>query len=115
MILRARCVLTMDGEPMENGAVVVHDNFIEDVGRWADVRASATGEVVDLGECILMPGLINAHCHLDYTNLRGAILQQLSFTDWIREINLRKAEMREEDYLAGVLIGIGEAARFGTT
>ena len=30
-------------------------------------------EVVDLGEQVLLPGLINAHCHLDYTALRGAI------------------------------------------
>ncbi|MFL6594653.1 MAG: amidohydrolase family protein, partial [Chthoniobacterales bacterium] len=115
MILRARCVLTMDGAPIENGAVVVRDNFIEDVGTWSDVRTTASGEVVDLGDCILMPGLINAHCHLDYTKLRGAILPQLSFTDWIREINLKKAAMREEDYLAAVLNGIEEAARFGTT
>ncbi|MFL6529434.1 MAG: amidohydrolase family protein [Chthoniobacterales bacterium] len=115
MILRARCVLTLDGAPIENGAVVVRHNFIEDVGAWSDVRTTAAGEVVDLGDCILMPGLINAHCHLDYTNLRGAILPQLSFTDWIREINLKKAAMREEDYLAAVLNGIREAARFGTT
>lgn len=115
MILRARCVLTMDGAPIENGAVSIRDNLIENVGLWSDVRISAAGEVVDLEDCILMPGLINVHCHLDYTNLRGAIPPQLSFTDWIRAINRAKAEMKEADYLAAVIDGIGEAARFGTT
>src|SRR4051794_36472849 len=115
MILRARCVLTMDSAPVENGAVVVRDNVIEEVGTWNELRRDATGEVLDLDDCILMPGLINAHCHLDYTNLRGEIPQQRSFTAWIREINRKKAEIKQEDYLAAIEAGIGEAARFGTT
>src|SRR3954447_6220595 len=99
MILRARCVLTMDGAPIENGAVVVRGNIIEAVGTWDEVRRDASDEVLDVSECILMPGLINAHCHLDYTRLRGAIPRQSSFTAWIREINRKKAQMTEEDYL----------------
>ena len=46
--------------------------------------------LVDLGEQALLPGLINAHCHLDYTCLRGKIPPQKSFTDWIRAINAEK-------------------------
>ncbi|MDQ6859613.1 MAG: amidohydrolase family protein [Verrucomicrobiota bacterium] len=115
MIIRARCVLTMDGAPIENGAVAVRGEKIQDLGEWGDVRARNSGEVVDLGDSILMPGLINAHCHLDYTNLRGQIPPQPSFADWIRDINRKKAEMNEDDYLAAVLAGIDEAAAFGTT
>jgi len=62
-----------------------------------------------------LPGLINAHCHLDYTCLRGKIPPQKSFTDWIRAINAEKEELSPKDYLASINEGFAEAKRFGTT
>lgn len=115
MILRARSIVTMDGPPIENGAVTISGERISAVGRWADIRRSASGEAVDLGECVLLPGLINAHCHLDYTMLRGAIARPATFTGWIQEINARKAALTEVDYLQSISDGFGEAADFGTT
>ncbi len=85
------------------------------MGRFRDIEATADGDVLDLGEQILLPGLINAHCHLDYTMLRGKIQPQQSFTDWVRAINTAKSALSEEDYLAAISNGIAEAQRFGTT
>ena len=116
MIIRARAVVTMDGPPIENGAVVIDGATIQAVGSWADLRQEAAGQqVVDVGECALLPGLINAHCHLDYTALRGSIAPQPSFTAWIREINKRKAALKPDDYLQSIAAGFAEAASFGTT
>ncbi len=88
---------------------------ITGVGRFEEVKASHGGDVVDLGEQILLPGLINAHCHLDYTLLRGQIPPQKSFTDWIRAINAEKAKLTAKDYVASINEGFAEAQRFGTT
>ena len=116
MIIRARAVVTMDGPPIENGAVRVAGAKIESVGSWDQVRRDASGDdVVDLGECALLPGLINAHCHLDYTLLRGTIPPQRSFTAWVDEINKRKAGLTPDDYLQSIASGFAEAASFGTT
>src|SRR5205809_3705018 len=139
MIVRARTVVTMDGAPIENGAVVVSGNQIDDspsgsspsraarlcraapagsvvdVGRFDELKTRNAGEVVDLGEQALLPGLINAHCHLDYTCLRGEISPQKSFTDWIRAINAEKAKLSPKDYLASMNEGFAEAKNFGTT
>ena len=98
MIIRARIVVTMDGAPIENGAVAVSGNRIVDVGRFDDIKTRNAGNTVDLGEQALLPGLINAHCHLDYTCLRGKIPPQKSFTDWIRAINAEKSELSPKDY-----------------
>ena len=88
MILRARVVVTMDGPPIENGAVVISGNRVLDVGGFPEISGRHLGEeLVDLGEQALLPGLINAHCHLDYTCLRGKIPPQKSFANWIRAIN----------------------------
>src|SRR5207249_5211679 len=62
-----------------------------------------------------LPGLINAHCHLDYTCLRGEISPQKSFTDWIRAINAEKAKLSPKDHLASMNEGFAEAKNFGTT
>ena len=115
MIIRARTIVTMDGAPIENGAVAVSQDLIIDVGKFNDVKRRNTSPTVDLGEQLLLPGLINAHCHLDYTCLRGKIPPQKSFTDWIRAINAQKAERSPNDYVASINQGFVEAKKFGTT
>ena len=115
MIIRARTVVTMDGAPIQDGAVAVSGNLIVDVGRFDDVKTRNAGNAVDLGEQVLLPGLINAHCHLDYTCLRGKIAPQKSFTDWILAINAEKSELSPKDYVASIEDGFAEAKRFGTT
>src|SRR5437016_9935839 len=115
MIVRARIVVTMDGPPIENGAAAILGDRIVDVGTFDGVKARNSGEVVDLGEQALLPGFINAHCHLDYTCLRGKIPRQKSFTDWIRAINAEKAKLSPEDYIASINEGFAETKRVGTT
>jgi cytosine/adenosine deaminase-related metal-dependent hydrolase len=116
MIVRARAVVTMDGAPIKNGAVAVSGDRIVDVGKFPEVSSRYSGQqIVDLGEQVLMPGLINAHCHLDYTCLRGKIPQQKSFTDWIRAINAEKSKLSPQDYVASINGGFAEAKQFGTT
>jgi cytosine/adenosine deaminase-related metal-dependent hydrolase len=115
MIIRARTVVTMDGVPVKNGAVAISENQIIDIGNFPEVSARHPGKkIVDLGEQALLPGLINAHCHLDYTCLRGKIPPRKSFADWIRAINAEKAKLSPEDYLASINEGFAEAKRFGT-
>ncbi|HEX7516517.1 MAG TPA: amidohydrolase family protein [Chthoniobacterales bacterium] len=115
MIFRSRVVVPMVGEPIDNAAVAIAGNQIAGVGRFEEVKASHGGDVFDLGEQIVLPGLINAHCHLDYTLLRGQIPPQQSFTDWIRAINARKAALSEKDYIASIGAGLIEVQKFGTT
>ncbi len=115
MIVRARVVVPMDRPSIENGAVAIDGPLITSVGTFNEVAAHNTGEILDLGEQAILPGLINVHCHLDYTILRGKIPRQHSFADWIRQINAHKAVLSEGDYLASIEEGFAEAKRFGTT
>jgi aminodeoxyfutalosine deaminase len=116
MIVRSRVIVTMDGPPIENGAVLVSGARIVDVGKFPEIsKAHPTEEVVDLGEHVVLPGLINAHCHLDYTFLRGKIPRPASFAGWIRAINAEKAKLSSDDYVRSIKEGFAEATRFGTT
>ena len=71
--------------------------------------------MLDLGERVLMPGLVNAHCHLDYTMMRRAIQPQRSFTGWIRHINALKRSLSLDDYRDSIARGFSELQRWGTT
>jgi cytosine/adenosine deaminase-related metal-dependent hydrolase len=115
MIIRAHTVVAMDGAPIENGAVAISGDRIVDVGVFDDLKSRHSGEIIDLGEQALVPGLINAHCHLDYTCLRGKIAPHKSFTEWIRAINAHKSELSPKDYVASIKDGFEEAKRFGAT
>jgi cytosine/adenosine deaminase-related metal-dependent hydrolase len=115
MIFRARAIVTMDGPPIANGAVVIEENRITTVGTFADVTRVDPGPVVDLGDVAILPGLINAHCHLDYTMMRGAILRPSSFTAWVQRINAVKRSLDNDDYLTAIRQGYAELRRWGTT
>ena len=115
MILRARTVVTMDGPPIENGAVVVEGNRIAAVGELGEVECESREAPLDLGEVVLMPGLINAHCHLDYSMMRHAIQPPKSFTAWVQRINALKRTLDSEDYLSAIAGGFAELRKWGTT
>jgi cytosine/adenosine deaminase-related metal-dependent hydrolase len=115
MIVRAPVVVTMEGAPIENGAIAISGDRINAIGSFDELKRMHDGEVVDLDGYALLPGLVNAHCHLDYTMLRGKIPRQRSFTDWVRAINAEKATLSPDDYLAAINAGFHEALRFGTT
>ena len=79
MIIRGRTVVTMHGAPIDNGAVAVSGNRIVEVGRFDDIKKRNTGNTVDLGQHALLPGLINAHCHLDYTFARKDLATEIFY------------------------------------
>jgi len=114
MILKASIVLPLNGPPIKDGAVVIDDNLIVGTGPAADFTSPSV-EVVNLGEMVLMPGLINTHCHLDYSTLRYAISPQRTFAAWVRRINAIKRTLSSEDYQFAIARGFEELRQWGTT
>lgn len=120
MILRARTILPISQPPIENGVVIISENKIQAVGSWKDIssvrRASSRAEeIIDLGEVILLPGLVNAHCHLDYTDMAGLWPPPKTFVDWIPLMLAAKAEWGFSDYARSWLNGAQMLLRTGTT
>jgi len=115
MIIRARTLLTMDGPPLENGAVAISGQRLRAVDKFEAIERQPGEEVVDLGEQVLLPGLINAHCHLDYTMMRRAISPPRNFTQWIMRINAIKRSLHDEDYVKAIQNGFAELMKWGTT
>lgn len=118
-ILRARIVWPVSRPPIDNGGVFIRDGLIQDVGTWADLARRWSGtEVEDLGEVALMPGLVNAHCHLDYTGMAGMIpppSSSTTFPDWIKSILALKAHWSYTEFAASWLKGAKQLLDSGCT
>jgi 5-methylthioadenosine/S-adenosylhomocysteine deaminase len=71
--------------------------------------------IVELGEAILMPGLVNVHAHAELAMFRGA-LEGLPFREWIvRLVAAKRAVLSEEDSLQAARLSCIEALRAGVT
>jgi len=99
---------------IENGAVAISGNRIAAAGSWPEMKARFAEPATDLGAVVLMPGLINAHCHLDYTAMSG-LPQPRQFSDWIKALLALKAAAGYTDYAAAWLSGAAMLARTGCT
>ena len=108
----ARWVLPISAPPILDGTVAELGGRIVYVGP----RANAPGGTDhDLGDCALLPGLVNAHTHLELTVFRG-LLEDLSFREWIALLQGAKvAAMTPERFLDSARWGIAEGLRAGIT
>ena len=73
-IVSARVVVPVDQPPIPEGAVALDDDgTVHGVGPRAAVRATFAGAAEERAEGALLPGLVNAHCHLELSALAGAV------------------------------------------
>ena len=108
----ARWVIPISAPPFEHGTVAVADGRIAYVGPRA---AAPPGTDMDLGDALLMPGLVNAHTHLELTALRG-FLEDLDFAHWIMRLNgVKRAVLDRERMLDAARFGLVEGLRAGIT
>jgi cytosine/adenosine deaminase-related metal-dependent hydrolase len=118
LVLRnARCVATMDGQRRElaGGWVAVSAGFVEAVGTSVEPAPPAT-QVIDVADCLVTPGLVNAHHHL-YQNLTRAwppMTDQPLF-GWLQSLYPRWARLDEEGAHVSAFVGLAELALSGCT
>jgi 5-methylthioadenosine/S-adenosylhomocysteine deaminase len=112
----ASWVLPIAAPPIPDGAVLVEDERIAWVGPSSTVPFDAgTVAVVALGDVALLPGLVNAHTHLELTGLRG-FLEGLDFRSWLQTLtSVRRDLLSEADLLDASRVGLVEALQHGIT
>ncbi len=107
--LTARWVLPIEGDPLEGAVVTIDDGVIVDV---VD-RSAAAGPVQDLGDVVLLPGLVNAHTHLEFSQLPQPLgTPGMSLPEWIR---LVIGDRKRRDSTAGIAAGLRESLECGVT
>jgi cytosine/adenosine deaminase-related metal-dependent hydrolase len=115
LLLRARAVVPVSRPPIFNGAILISGNRIAEVGRWHDLAKAERDETMDVGDALLIPGLVNAHCHLDYTDMAGQFPPPKIFSDWLKLITTAKGHWSKSDYATSWMNGAQMLLRTGTT
>jgi cytosine/adenosine deaminase-related metal-dependent hydrolase len=115
MILRARVILPISAPPIEDGALIINGGKISRVAPFRDLRPPTRETIIDLGDVVVLPGLINAHCHLDYTDMAGQLSPPRAFTDWIASITAAKTGWSYSDYARSWLNGARQLLGTGVT
>jgi cytosine/adenosine deaminase-related metal-dependent hydrolase len=112
MRYHARWVLPITQPPIENGTVIESNGVISYVGPRS---AAPPGQDYDIGEAILLPGLVNTHTHLELTAMRG-FLEDCRFAHWIDRLRQSRNEiMDQESLLDSARFGIVEGLEAGIT
>lgn len=106
---RAGTIVTLSGESpargladldkplkvMDDAVLVLRDGMVEAVESRAAFRRRSASDcrLTDLGDVCLLPGLVNAHCHLELSHLAGKVSGGRGFADWLRNL---LAALRDE-------------------
>jgi 5-methylthioadenosine/S-adenosylhomocysteine deaminase len=112
----ARWIVPVSAPPLAHGTLVERAGRIVWVGP-RDVAPARTADEtdVDLGDAVLLPGLVNAHCHLELTAMRG-FLDGLDFREWVLRLTAgRRAVLDEAALLDSARLGVEEGVRAGIT
>ena len=113
---RATHVLVEPGRLLRNAAV-----HVSSAGRFTRVESSHNGssetgtKVVDWGSAIIMPGLINAHAHLELTSFHNQLTRFDSFTGWISQLVSRRRLWTPDDFVSSTREGARLSLAAGTT
>jgi aminodeoxyfutalosine deaminase len=107
--LRARWVLPVSTPLLAGGVVTVEGERIVAIGQ------SASCEVHDLGDVVLLPGLVNAHTHLEFSDCEMPLGRPgMPLPEWIRQV-IGTRHRSDRDAFAAVRIGLEESLRAGVT
>lgn len=125
VLIQAERTWISPGRVEEGWGIRVVGGRIEEVGPMRRLRQGRpVGEtVMDCGRSVLMPGLVNAHVHLELGWLRDRLSARGGFTSWVRELGRQRAEETRElgeegmrrETIQSIRLGALEMLHHGTT
>ncbi len=86
----SRLLVPVDGAPIREGILEVT------AGRISAVFPGPDSSATDLGDCALIPGLINAHTHLEFSDLEAPLPASDGLAPWIRDLVASRRERRND-------------------
>jgi len=120
LLLRARWIVPVGRPPFEDGWLRFERGRIVAMGRRKPAASPPRGHSIDLGDAILLPGLVNAHTHLEFSDLDRPLDADGGLPGWIAKVvALRRArptgDAAEARALAALRAGLAESLCHGVT
>jgi cytosine/adenosine deaminase-related metal-dependent hydrolase len=108
--VRARWVFPGDSPPVPEGVLILERGRIREIAsNWRECVD------VDVGNAALLPGLVNAHTHLDLTDAGGKFPPSRDFVSWLRAVIAHRGQQTADDVADAVRLGLAALLRAGTT
>jgi len=104
---RVRWAFPPESQPVPDATVLVTEGVI------SDITTQNVPEAEDLGSVAIIPGLVNAHVHLEFSSLDDPIAPPLPFTDWIHKVI--QSRQQESSPEVALIAGIEETLETRTT
>jgi 5-methylthioadenosine/S-adenosylhomocysteine deaminase len=114
----ARWVVPVSSPEIAGGAIAVKAEQIVSVGSQTKLFRQFPDAIVrDLGDSAIIPGLVNAHSHLELTAMRGFLeTEESDFFAWLKKLTTARLErMTADDLFVSAAWGACEAVRAGVT
>ena len=115
---RAGTILSMvnDQPPLRDGVLITDGERILELTTYRQARKLSSLAIHDLGPSVMVPGLINAHTHLELRHLKGRTVAGRGFTEWVkslielplREIDHHTLEAVREGFTRSGTVGVGD-------
>ncbi|HEX9893715.1 MAG TPA: amidohydrolase family protein [Gemmatimonadales bacterium] len=107
--------MPVEGEPISGGAILIgHDGRVLALGPESEVPHPAGIASEQVPDAALLPGLVNAHTHLELTGLSDAG-DPADFPRWIRRVRELKERRTLEEYRAAARSGLTACWRAGVS
>lgn len=108
--------LPITDKPVQNALVTFEDGKVTSIrGRISpDSFPSDAGTVTRFDDCIIAPGFVNAHAHIEYA-MYDSLVDGLTFEQWIGDHIQRKRRLTVDHMLASARVGALACARSGIT
>ncbi len=117
VIIQAERMWLGPGRIEQSWGIRMEHGQIQEVGPVRKLRQGRPlgGAVMDCGRSVLMPGLVNAHVHLELGWLRDRTSARGGFAHWVRDLRRHQAEEIAEVGEDKFRRSMGQAIRLGAT
>jgi len=121
IIYAASWLINADAPPVAGGALLVHNGRIVDTGPLDTLLKRHCAPVLEYPGCVLLPGFVNAHTHLELTHfpswrLRSSVdYKPRRFTDWIIQLIKIGRGLTAAEYPPSIQEGMRMCLESGTT
>lgn len=105
-VLTCRWMVPVASDPIQGGWIRMHGDEIIEVG-----RSAPPSDAEDLGDVVLLPGLVNSHTHLEFSDLDQPIGQPgVALSDWIGQVVAARLDRSPHAQASAIARGIDESA-----
>ncbi|GJL79026.1 MAG: metal-dependent hydrolase [Nitrospinaceae bacterium] len=111
--IQFKALLPVAGEVIENGELLIEQGRIQEVSRRQ--TGSSPIDSLDLSDHLLVPGFVNAHCHLSLSALHDKVPKLEKFTDWVRALLNENIKLPWDERVRAVQTGALQLSGSGVT